>query len=129
MKIWMRWHLSAQCLVCGLVGLLISLGPSAAEVEPDPFALTAGALADALAGKELTYRGQIFAGPVSANFAEGYVSAIAETAHASGAWCGAGKILPHELMSRVFDQLSEGQLSSPAGPAVTDALKKIHPCP
>lgn len=75
------------------------------------------------------------AGPVDRAGASGrgaaYVAAVADLQAGHG-WCGQGRILPHELVDRVYTHLQAlppERLRGNAAPLVAEALRGLAPCP
>lgn len=71
----------------------------------DTAALTVNQLRQAITGERFAYRGQFREGAAATEFAEGYIFALAERSSQQGLWCGFEKLLPHELLERVFESL------------------------
>ncbi|MEA5125598.1 Rap1a/Tai family immunity protein [Xanthomonas floridensis] len=82
-----------------------------------------GKLGDASRGDELRRQ-------LSSTRANAYVSGVADTT--SGVrWCGAGQILPHELVDRVYTyqrSLPAERLQQSAATLVVEALAQAFPC-
>jgi hypothetical protein len=67
---------------------------------------------------------------LSAARGEAYIAGVADQAGSTG-WCGAGKILPHELASHVFthlEALPPQRLEENAAKLTGEALASIFPC-
>ncbi|WP_299969577.1 hypothetical protein [uncultured Roseobacter sp.] len=110
----------------------VAIAPTAcafAGGTEDAAALTAGELATAIRGQEISYRGRLFEGDPAAAFADGYIFALAEAAGRDKTWCGQNLIAPHELVARVFDRIVDDEMATqPADLAVMDVLGTLGPC-
>lgn len=111
-----------------LIAIVLVAFASVSHVQAKPgtpgkAALTAGELRTAITGERFAYRGQFREGVAAKEFAAGYIYALAERASQQDLWCGFDKILPHELLGRVFDSLP---LPSSTDTAMNNAAATEH---
>ncbi|MFP7674513.1 hypothetical protein ACG74X_14280 [Marivita sp. S0852] len=109
---------------------VVAFSGSEGDAAANAGILSAATLVEAIRGAEIAHRGRIMQGDASANFADGYIFAIAERAALDGVWCGLGDIAPNEIVSRVFEHLQNASSpdEDPAATAVTAILVDLGPC-
>lgn len=92
-------------LIILAVFVSVSQALASDNAVPDDALLTSDQLRQAMTGERFAYRGQFREGAAAEEFAEGYISAIAERSSQRGLWCGFDKIKPHQLLALIFESL------------------------
>ncbi|UXS43016.1 hypothetical protein FY150_24765 (plasmid) [Agrobacterium tumefaciens] len=113
------------CIILG-VNLTLSVAGAASEDKGRGWILSGFDLVAALEGRPLVGNDRA----LSSVQAKAYISGVADVT--SGArWCGAGTILPHELVDRAYTylrNLPSSRLEGNASSLVVDGLAEAFPC-
>ena len=127
--------MTSYCLAASAICVVLAMAAPAQcndkATGAEALLFPASALRAALRGETFNHLGVIRNGEKAEAFAQGYIAALSDMADRQGAWCGAARILPNEVIARVYDHLTDMGAAAEdisADVAGLTALEAIAPC-